>query len=167
MNKIKTTNNKYRFKTTKWALNIFPPLFFNRIKITYSSQDFKHLKVKIKYSWINKNIQNSIFGGTILSAIDPYHAVMYWHIFKDMGCPMEVWVKKIEARYTKPAKSDLSLEFKLTDKEIQVAITAMQKENRFEAWHNVDVFDETGEKCAESRILVFIRNSNNLKISHL
>ena len=167
MNKNKKTQRMLNFKSMKWALNIFPPLLFNRIKIADSSKDFKHLKVKIKYSWINKNIQKSIFGGTILSAIDPYHAVMYWRVFKDMGFPMEVWVKKVEVRYTKPAKSNLTIDFQLTDEEIRLAITNLQQENRHEAWHNVDVFDESGEKCAESRVLVFIRNHKELNISHL
>ncbi len=77
-----------------------------------------NLKVVVKYSWLNKNLQKAIFGGTIFSAIDPYYAVMYWHIFSKKDIPMEVWIKKVEKRYRKAATSNLEIIFGLTENDI-------------------------------------------------
>ncbi|MDG1190270.1 MAG: hypothetical protein P8N00_06935, partial [Flavobacteriales bacterium] len=77
-------------------MNLFPPLLVNRIRIAEADSEFKKLRVTIKYSWLNKNIQKSIFGGSIFSAIDPFYAVMYWQIFNTRNIPMIIWIKKAE-----------------------------------------------------------------------
>ena len=62
----------------RWALNLFPPLLFNRISIQSISEDFMEIKVRVRHSWMNKNFHRTIFRGTIFSAIDPllsYHVL--------------------------------------------------------------------------------------------
>ena len=141
-------------------MNFFPPLFINRIKIVENDSDFMNLKVEVKYSWLNKNLQKAIFGGTIFSAIDPYYAIMYWQIFSTRGIPMEVWVKKVEIRYRKAATSNLEIAFSLTKNDIENAIANLMSEDKYEVWHDVNAIDENQEICTEARILVHIRNLN-------
>jgi len=142
-------------------MNFFPPLFINRIKIVENDSDFMNLKVEVKYSWLNKNLQKAIFGGTIFSAIDPYYAIMYWQIFSTRGIPMEVWVKKVEIRYRKAATSNLEIAFSLTKNDIENAIANLMSEDKYEVWHDVNAIDENQEICTEARILVHIRNKKN------
>lgn len=142
-------------------MNFFPPLFINRIKIVENDSDFMNLKVEVKYSWLNKNLQKAIFGGTIFSAIDPFYAVMYWQIFSTKGIPMEVWVKKVEIRYRKAATSNLEIAFSLTENDIENAIASLMSEDKYEVWHDVNAIDENQEICTEARILVHIRNRKN------
>ena len=118
MSKVKIANRKYSSKLLRKVMNFFPPLLVNRIKIVENDSDFMNLKVIVKYSWLNKNLQKAIFGGTIFSAIDPYYAVMYWQIFSTKGIPMEVWIKKVEIRYRKAATSNLEIAFSLTENDI-------------------------------------------------
>ena len=96
MSKIKIRNHKFNSKILRKILNYFSSLLVNRIKIVENDSDFMNLKVVIKYSWLNKNLQKSIFGGTIFSAIDPYYAIMYWQIFNKKNIPMEIWIKKVD-----------------------------------------------------------------------
>ena len=142
-------------------MNFFPPLFINRIKIVENDSDFMNLKVEVKYSWLNKNLQKAIFGGTIFSAIDPFYAVMYWQIFSTKGIPMEVWVKKVEIRYRKAATSNLEIAFRLTENDIENAIASLMSEDKYEVWHDVNAIDENQEICTEARILVHIINRKN------
>ena len=121
MSKIKVRNQKYSSKLLRKVMNFFPPLLINRIKIVENDSDFMSLKVEVKYSWLNKNLQKAIFGGTIFSAIDPYYAVMYWQIFSTKGIPMEVWIKKVEIRYRKAATSNLEIAFSLTENDREIA----------------------------------------------
>jgi len=138
-------------------MNLFPPLLINRIKIIEADQEFKQLKVRIKYSLWNKNLQNAIFGGSIFSAIDPFYAVMYWQILNSKNLPVEVWIKKAEIRYRKAATTNLYIDFKLSNTAINNAIKALQSEEKYEVWHEINAINSTGETYAESKVLVFIR----------
>ena len=64
-------------RSFKWLMNLYPPLFFNRIRVVRVSKNFKEVDVVIKKSLLNKNIQGTIFGGTLFSAADPYYTRMY------------------------------------------------------------------------------------------
>ena len=161
MSKVKIANRKYSSKLLRKLMNFFPPLFINRIKIVENDSDFTNLKVEVKYSWLNKNLQKAIFGGTIFSAIDPYYAVMYWQIFSTKGLPMEVWIKKVEISYRKAATSNLEITFSLTEYDIENAIKSLMSEGKYEVWHDVNAIDENQEICTEARILVHIRNKKN------
>ena len=70
-----------RRKTLQFILNIFPPLFFNRIILKKVSEDYTYMKVKIRRSILNINFHKTIFGGTIFSAFDPFFPTMYYNIF--------------------------------------------------------------------------------------
>ena len=161
MFKVKIANRKYNSKLLRKVMNFFPPLLVNRIKIVENDSDFMNLKVEVKYSWLNKNLQKAIFGGTIFSAIDPYYAVMYWQIFSTKDMPMEVWIKKVEIRYRKAATSNLEIVFSLTEYDIEKAITSLMSEGKYEVWHDVNAIDENQEICTEARVLVHIRNRKN------
>jgi hypothetical protein len=116
---------------------------------------------------MNRNIQKAIFGGTIFSAFDPFFAIMYWQAFSRLNIPMEVWVKSAEIKYLKPAKTDLSINFKIEDSDIQNAIDHLKQNYKYEVYHNITAYDKTGEAYAEARIQIYIRNSNEFDISHL
>lgn len=149
----------------KYFLNLFPPLFFNRIAIQEISEDFMHMRVRVRHSWMNKNFHRTIFGGTIFSAVDPYFPTLYWHVFSRKGLPMEVWLKSAEIHYRRPANSDLELNFQLTEADIQAAIKGLQKNGKHEVWHSVQAIDENGTICAESKVLVYLRNYKNLNLN--
>ena len=159
MSKVKIANQRYSSKLLKRVMNLFPPLLVNRIRIAEADSLFMNLDVEVKYSWLNKNLQKAMFGGTIFSAIDPYYAVMYWQIFNSKGIPMEVWIKKVEIRYKIAATSDLKIQFSLKDSDINSAVQGLKKEGKYEIWHDVEAKNEAHEVCAEARVLVHIRNS--------
>jgi hypothetical protein len=161
MSKVKIANQRYSSKLLKRIMNLFPPLLVNRVRITEADSSFMNLKVEVKYSRLNKNLQKAIFGGTIFSAIDPYYAVMYWQIFNAKAIPMEVWIKKAEIRYKIAATSDLKIDFNLSDTDIETAIQELKKEGKYEVWHDIEVVNTNLEVCSEARVLVHIRNSKS------
>lgn len=165
MKKNKFLNKRYSAKTIRWWLNLFPPLFFNRIKIVKVDDDFCHIKVRIKYSIFNTNVQKSIFGGTIVSALDPFYAIMYWQTFSRMKKPMEVWIKKVDVQFKKPALSDLTINFDITQKDITKAKEQLKENDKYEVWHEVLAYDESDDIVSIGNILVHIRNSNKLNIN--
>lgn len=149
----------------RWVLNLFPPLLFNRISIQSISKDFMEIKVCVRHSWINKNFNRTIFGGTIFSAVDPYFPTMYWHVFSRKKIPMEVWLKSAEINYKHPAKTNLSLVFTLKEEDIRTALKGLQKDGSFQVWHTVEAVDEDGIICAEAKVLIYLRNYKNLNLN--
>ena len=73
---MKLNEIQFSRRGIRWILNLFPPLLFNRIFIQNINRDFKEIIVCVRHSWMNKNFQRTIFGGTIFSAIDPYFPTM-------------------------------------------------------------------------------------------
>lgn len=144
-------------RTAKWMMNLYPPLLFNRIFIQKISDDFMSLDVVIKKSIFNKNIQGTIFGGTLFSAADPYYAMMYWQIFSHRKMKMEAWVRACEVNYLKPATTDMFLEYRLTEQDIAEAIQTVKAEGRFKKWHLIQMLDKNKQVCVEAKVLVYIR----------
>lgn len=143
----------------KWMMNLYFPLLFNRIYITHISPDYKEVDVKIKKSWMNRNTQGTIFGGTLFSAADPFYSLMYWQLFIRRGLKMEAWVRGAEADFRKAGATDLMLRFRITEEDVKEAEEAVKKEGRFKKWHAIQITDTLGEICAEIKILVYIRSA--------
>ena len=92
----------------KLILNLYPPLFFNRIRVKKISLDFKEINVVLKKSIFNINFHKTIFGGSIFSACDPNFPSMYYNIFKLKNKKLIIWVKDAEIKYIQPATSNIS-----------------------------------------------------------
>ena len=147
-----------RRKTLQLILNIFPPLFFNRIILKEISEDYSHMKVKLRRSILNINFHKTIFGGTIFSAFDPYLPTMYYNIFHQKNRKLEVWLKSAKINYLKPADSHLILEFRINKKDIELAEKELNSKGKIEIWHCIKAINKNGIVCAESEILVFLRD---------
>ena len=140
-------------------MNIFPPLFFNRIILKEVSKDYTFMKVKIRRSFLNMNFHRSIFGGTIFSAFDPYFPTMYYNIFAQKNRKLEIWMKSANIKYKRPATTHLFLEFKITEEDIQLAERELNKVGKFEKWHTVQAINKKGIVCAEAEMLVYLRDN--------
>jgi thioesterase domain-containing protein len=141
----------------KWMMNLYPPLLVNRISVKRISCDYKQVEVRVKKSLLNRNLQKSIFGGTIFSAADPFHALMYWQIFRLKGIHCEAWLKRAEIQYLKPANSDLQLLFEITEEEIELVYSQLQEKGKAEMIHETAILNNKNETVA------FVRSTISLK----
>lgn len=144
-------------RTAKWLMNLYPPLLFNRIVLKKISKNFREAEIVIKKSILNRNLQGTIFGGTLYAAADPYPAIMYWQIMHQQGIKTEAWLKKAEVEYHKPADSDVRLNYKISEKEIADAMEVLFKDGKFSSWHHVDGIDKDGEACISIKSLIVIK----------
>jgi len=148
-----------RRRILRFVLNIFPPLFFNRIVLKKVSADYSYMKVKIRRSILNINFHKSIFGGTIFSAFDPYFPTMYYNIFHQKDRKLEIWMKSANIKYKRPATTHLSLEFRISKEEIQEAENELNEKGKHEKWHKVEAINKNGIVCAEAEMLVYLRDN--------
>lgn len=147
----------YSEKKLKFLLNLFPPLLFSRVRLKSITPGFRQITVLVRKSILNRNFEKSIFGGTIFSAADPFYALMYWQIFAHEGIKSQVWLKRAEIQYRKPATSHLKLVFAVSEEELNTVRTELLSTGRAECWHTVNATDESGELCAEIRTLIHLR----------
>ena len=133
----------------KWMMNLYPPFLFGRIRVKYVSDDFQHIQVIVRKSLFNKNLSRSVFGGTMFAAADPFYALMYWqnfaHQFKQK---VKVWLKSAEIQYRKPAMTDLTLDFRITQADVEEAKQAIESKGKYTKIHEVELIDKEGKVSA-------------------
>lgn len=145
-------------KTLKWAMRFYPPLLFQRIWVKKFHKDFRGVEVKIFKSLFNKNYNNSIFGGTIFSASDPFYALLFDQILLRKGFKIRVWLKSAQISYLKPGRSNLYFKVSLTDQDIAEAEAALNTIGKFVKSFPIEITSEDGVICATVINEVYVRN---------
>ena len=142
----------------KWAIRFYPPLFFQRIWVKRFDKGFTGVHVKISKSFLNSNYNNSIFGGTIFSASDPFYSLLFDQILKRKGFKVRVWLKSAQIQYLKPGRSNLYFRISLTEADIQEAEKALKGVGKFVKAFPLEILNSKGELCASVINEVYIRN---------
>jgi len=144
----------------KWALRFYPPLFLQRIWIIKFDKGFRGVRVKITKSLLNKNYNNSIFGGTIFSAADPFYPVLFHQVFIHKGYKVIAWSKSSEIQYIKPGLTNLYFKISLSEQEINDAETVLNTTGKYIKTHPIDIYDNHGEICVTVKNEIYVRNLN-------
>lgn len=139
------------------VLNLYPPFLFGRTRVVRVSPDFRSCTARVKPSFLTRNLEGSIFGGTIFSAADPFHALLYWQVFAHRGVRVQAWLKSARIDYRRPASSDLTFEFELSDEDIDEAQIALDRDGRFAKTFKTEAIDRDGQVCAEIHTEVYLR----------
>lgn len=147
----------------KWLMCFYPPMFFQRIWVKKVHPGFKGIDVKINRSLFTSNLGNSIFGGTIFSATDPFYALLFGQIMQHKGYKITVWLKSAQIQYIKPGRTDLFYTIIISDEMIADAEKALQTEGKFVKMYPIEIFDRHGELCATALNEVYIRNLEFVK----
>ena len=113
----------------KYGMNLSPMYRRTTAKVIYISEDFKEIKIKLPYSYKNANYVNTIFGGSMFSAVDPFPMTQLMNL---IGEDYVVWDKAAEIFFRRPAKEDLFADFIYTDEEIDEIKKKAQDQNEFE-----------------------------------
>lgn len=138
-------------------MNLYPPLLVSRVVVKSVSADFQRVKVVVKKSILNRNLHGTIFGGSIFSSADPFHALMYWQVLKKKGLHAQVWLKCAEIHYIKPGNTDLHMEFVLEDSDIEVALHDLKQSGKSDRKHETRIFNAHRELVAIVNSTVSLR----------
>ena len=144
-------------KTLKWAMNVYPPLLFQRIWVKRFHKDFLGVDVKISNSVLNRNYNGSIFGGTIYAATDPFYAILFDQLMRRKGYKCRVWLKSASIQYLKPGLTSLYFTIKITDAMIAEAEQALNEHGKFVKAYPMELYNKKGELCATVSNEVYLR----------
>ena len=144
----------------KWAMRLYPPLFFQRIWVRHFEKGFRGVSVRISKSFLNTNHDHSIFGGTIYAAADPFHPILFTHLFTLKGYNVKAWSRSSAVRYFKPAKTNLHFDVYITDSEIEACEVQLKLNGRYRKSYQVEIFDKENKLCALVINEMYIRDLN-------
>ena len=126
--RIAAIGSKYVGKPSmfKYGFNLSPMYRRSTAKITHVSKDLCTVKIKLPLSYKNKNYVNSIFGGSMFSAVDPIPMIQLMHLIGDAYI---VWDKTAEISFLRPAKEDLYADFLCTHEEVEEVKKSLAQKN--------------------------------------
>ena len=116
-------------KVLKFGFNLSPMYRRTSAKVIYISKDFLKIKIKLPFSYKNANYVNTIFGGSMFSAVDPFPMTQLMNL---IGDDYVVWDKAAEIFFRRPAKEDLYAEFIYTEEELEEIKQKAHEQNEFE-----------------------------------
>ncbi|HEY2580282.1 MAG TPA: DUF4442 domain-containing protein [Mucilaginibacter sp.] len=145
-------------KVLKWAIRIYPPLFFQRIWVVKFEKGFRGVHVKINKSFLNKNFNNAIFGGTIFSATDPFYPLLFHQLLSHKGYNIVAWSKSAQIQYLKPCVTDVRFNIQIMDDDIEECEHLLNTFGKYMKNFPIDIYDKKGETCVSVMNEVYVRN---------
>lgn len=150
--------------TLKWLMRFYPPLFFQRIWVKQVHKGFTGIAVKVNRSLFTTNLGNSIFGGTIFAATDPFYALLFGQLMQRKDFRVTVWLKSAQIQYLLPGRTDLHFTIVITEAMITEAAEALRQEGKFIKAYPIEIFNTSGELCATVLNEIYIRNLDFIKV---
>ncbi|MEN3039936.1 MAG: DUF4442 domain-containing protein [Bacteroidia bacterium] len=139
-------------------LRFYPPIFFQRIVPISISEDFLTAHIKILPSSLTRNLNNTTFGGTLLSAVDMWYGTLLWQKCLHEGIPLEVWVEKLEMHFIKAARGVVYATFHITPDQWTDIRHCLTTEGKCRYEFAFELYLNTGEVCAAGRQTLYLRN---------
>ena len=139
-------------KLLKFGLNISPMYRRSTAKVQYMSPDLMVSKVRIPISWKNRNYMNSVYGGSMFSAVDP---IPMMQLIEILGKEYVVWDKAATIYFKRPTREDLFFEIVFTDDEVNEIKERVQKEKEIDFVKSVFLTDKKKDKtfCQIDKVL--------------
>lgn len=131
-----------KHKLFKHGFNWSPMYKRSTAKIIEVSEDLLFVKVKLPLNWKNKNYVNSIFGGSMFSAVDPIPMVQLINV---IGNDFVVWDKSAQIFFKRPAKETIYAEFRFTPEEIEEIKQRVKQENEIVIKHTTQLTNKSGD----------------------
>lgn len=129
--KIAAVGLKFFGKDTlfKYGFNLSPMYRRSTGRVIKVSKDLLNVRVKLAISYKNKNYVNSIFGGSMFSAVDPIPMVQLINL---IGDDYVVWDKSAEIFFKRPAKENVYADFAYTFEELEEIKEMVKNEKEIE-----------------------------------
>ncbi|MCA9735693.1 MAG: DUF4442 domain-containing protein [Deferribacteres bacterium] len=134
-----------RTRLMRWGFNLFPVYRRTGGKVTFISDEFRHIHIKIPLNWKTRNYVGTMFGGSMYGATDPIYMIMFMKI---LGPKYVVWDKAGKIRYKTPGRSTLRGNFSVEDAEIELIRRELEMKEKLDRVYNVSLIDENGVECA-------------------
>ena len=125
----------------KTILNFYPVIRRTGASITYLSDDWREIRIKLPFNRKTKNGFGTTYGGTIFSAIDAFHGIMLHQILEGRFVVLD---KEANIRFIRPGQSTLYANIVFDDEEIKALHKNLSMNRKIDRLYNVDWKDKDG-----------------------
>ncbi len=146
-------------KIERFKFNLLPAYRRGGGRITYISDDYHAIDVKLPLNWSTKNYVGTIFGGSMFAATDPIYMVM---LIKILGKDYLVWDKSANIRFKRPGKEMLFAKFLITPEEIADIKSQLEVSKSIDKIYTIELKNEAGKTHAIIEKTLYILQRINL-----
>ena len=138
----------------RWKFNWFPPYRRSGARVTYIDATRREVRVRLPLNRRTRNLNGTIYGGSIYAAVDPIHAVMLASLLGPQD--YVAWTKEAHIRFLRQARTDLTATFRLEEAEVEEVRRDLARDGRVERRYPAELRDTAGHLCARCEILVHL-----------
>ena len=149
-----------RSRLLRWKFNFFPALRGTGARVTYISEDYREVRVKLPLNWRTRNYVGTIYGGSLYGAVDPFYMVM---LIRNLGPDYVVCDKAATIRFLKPGRSTLYARFALDEAELDAIKSALVNQRSVDRSYSIDLTDVAGAVYASVEKVIYIARKRNDK----
>lgn len=122
--------------------NFFPPFRGSGGRVTYISDDYREVRVKLPLNLRTRNIVGTTFGGSMYGAVDPIYMLM---LMKILGDEYVVWDRSASIRFKRPGKETLFAEFHISEEETDEIIEVLETRKSTNRDYVIELRNAEGE----------------------
>ncbi|TFH01474.1 MAG: DUF4442 domain-containing protein [Calditrichales bacterium] len=148
----------FKINLQRFFINLYPPYLGTGISIRSISPDHRHVVVRMKMHWYNRNYVKTHFGGSLYAMTDPIFMLMLIHI---LGRDYIVWDKAAHIDFIKPGKGTVTARFDIDDTHLENILKQTRDGQKHLEDFEVRVVDGSGDTIAHIIKTLYIRKKPN------
>lgn len=121
--------------------------------MSHVAENLRSMRAQLRHGWRTKNIVGSIYGGSLFAITDGPHPMM---LMAALGPGVVVWDKTAVIRYRKPALTDLTVDFTLTDSDLTKIQEMLLRNQECEHDFAMELRDQQGQTYASIVRTIYI-----------
>ncbi|QDU67830.1 DUF4442 domain-containing protein [Engelhardtia mirabilis] len=137
-------------------MSLYPPYLLGGVRMVAVATDLRGCRVRVRHGLLNRNLNGTVFGGTLYSAADPIYAVLFWQIFAREGRAVRVWTRSASVRFRAPVTTSIEYDFHIDDDVVDRARSALDARGKFEQALHVAGVAPDGKVCVEIETVVHL-----------
>ena len=138
----------------KWRFNFFPAYRRCGARITFISDDFHEVRIKLLKHWNNVNHVGTIWGGSLYGAIDPVYTLMLSTI---LGKEYFVIDKSANIQFRRMGSGVLTGRFILPVGEIDEIVSLLKTRKKIDREYNAQLVNDNNEVIVEAKKVIHVR----------
>ncbi len=143
----------FKTKLRRWAWNLIPAYRGTGGRVTYISDDYTEIHVRLPLSWRTRNYVGTIYGGSMYGAVDPVYMLM---LIKLLGRDYVVWDKAASIRFRRPGRTTLRARFVLDPSEVGAIKEELRGRKSVDRVYTVELVDDAGKVHARVEKTLYV-----------
>jgi acyl-coenzyme A thioesterase PaaI-like protein len=143
----------FKTRLRRWAWNFIPAYRGTGGRVTYISDDYTEIHVRVPLSWRTRNYVGTIYGGSMYGALDPVYMLM---LIRLLGRDYVVWDKAASISFRRPGRTTLRAKFVLDGSEVEAIKAELRGRKSVDRVYTVELVDDAGKVHARVEKTLYI-----------